>query len=140
MNRIYYLLGEAIHELQKMETALALLLFSNYVSDIFSQTSILDFKKSALAYWSKIDKETMGVKLREVIKKGIFAEKSDIEVFNFLKEKRNYLVHDFFVVNDCSSKDNVEKCEKELQEIISWCSLINKALKKMVQETIPLDF
>lgn len=139
-NRIYCLLGQTMHELQMMELYLASLLLLNHVSNNSSLSSISDLKNSAFDYWSKIDRETMGGKLRQVIKNEIFAGKSEIEVFEFIKNKRNYLVHDFFVVNDCSLKENVEKCEKELEEMRTWCSLLNKALKKMVQEAQSFDF
>jgi len=137
MDDIFNLVGKIIKEFQGLEENLALLIYFAHLPENSNfEPSIEDSKIKAINEWSKADERTFGYKLGAIQKLRFFEEENDILVLGFLKDKRNYIAHHFFVDNTFDNEVSIEKHRKELSEILNWSKTINSAVAKMVQQYI----
>lgn len=118
MEKIYNLVGKLLREFQELEENLSYIVY-RMDTESGKKNAILVFNKS------------LGGKIRYIEKENSFGE-NDITVFDYLKEKRNYLVHEFFI--DLREKEDLSEKEKELSDLMENVNLINSALLRMAIE------
>lgn len=129
MDKIYLLYGKVMHEFQKLEDYLYLLIYCTYKKSFKKFT-----KEKFLKLLENAEKNTLGGKIKELNQLKIFEAKNDIIVLNFLKNNRNHLAHYFFIENELKTEQEQLTKETELYTMLSHTALINKALTKMIIE------
>lgn len=134
MNEIFRLAGHAICIFQNIESRLALLIYLYYRTDDNRQDQ--NSYQLALEQFAEMDSKTLSAKIKKIETLKMFESKNDINVLEFLNDKRNYLAHMFFVENKFDTEDDIEKRTGELTLIINDANIIAKALGYMVLEEI----
>lgn len=117
MEKIYNLTGKLLRAFQELENNLSYIVYRKD-KEIGKKDATYIFNKS------------MGIKIKYIEKEKSF-DKNDIVIFDYLRERRNYLVHEFFI--DLREENLIEK-EKELSDMIENVNLINSALLGMAVE------
>lgn len=131
MNEIYKLVGKLIQTFQELEEHLALLVYCHYYG---KQGEKYDYiRKIALEQYAEIDGATFGRKLSKIINVGIMSkEESDYIVLDYFRDKRNYIVHNFFVENNFEEQSDIDKNIKELNKFLQEAQLVEKAYERML--------
>lgn len=126
MEKIYLYIGQIISDIQKVEECLGVLAtFKGYKQ----LTQDKEITEKELAELLQIDRKTLGEKLKKLEEFKVFENKDDITILRYIKAKRNYLVHSFFLDNKFDSPLEIEKGKNELIQFQSDVHLILKALK-----------
>ncbi len=131
MERIYTLVGKVVCEFQKLEDSLFLIVFDFLYKKGVLQSS-LKFQNKDFQSLIVYSEKTLGFKLNHIKTLKIFQDNNDIDVLEFLKNKRNYIIHHFFLDNKFKSEEEIEMAEIELQQLFSDIKLILKALKNIL--------
>ena len=133
MKEIYCLIGELIQIFQKIEENLALLMYCHNIHqpNISEKTRDLAIHK-----WATMSQSTFGKKLKDIEELKLFEEKNDIIVLDYIKTKRNYIAHSFFLDNDFKSESDIYKKTAELIQLKKDSIMIQKALKLILNNFI----
>jgi len=136
MENIYNLVGKTIEEFQRLEEMLALIVYFCRLEKSKIAIDINKAKEKALIEFAKLDKKPLGEKLKKIEGLKFFEEENDIIVLNFLRDKRNYVAHNFFLKNTFNSESDIISRENELMDIRKWSKLINSALIRLLDAVI----
>lgn len=130
MEEIYILIGKSIEQFQRLEENLILLLFCYYKKQCNNEELIL--KEKVLNKLTELEKKTMGTKLNAIKEFKVFEEKNDISVMEYLTNKRNYIVHEFFIKNEFKTNNDIEKNKKEIEQIYKDTKFMVKSITNMI--------
>ncbi len=128
IDKVYNLVGNLVDEFQRIEKYLELLVLCNDCEEYIEQGKIVNVW--LFQNWDSISKKPMGEKLKAVYEIDILRKKDDKLVLDYIKEKRNYIVHSFFVDNKDCNEDKI----KELLFIKKEVEIVRGALEKFVRE------
>ncbi|MBQ8885665.1 MAG: hypothetical protein IJY62_04810, partial [Clostridia bacterium] len=92
----------------------------NYKNDVELRKSILDLNKT-----------TLGNKIKKLEK---FFPKSENDILNYIKEQRNFLVHDFFIDETINSSTQILDKKEQLLQMLNDAKLIEKALRGLIKD------
>lgn len=135
MNEIYNLIGKIIKEFQELEEHLAILVYCHYYAKRGKRFE--DIRRNALEQYAKIDSVTFGQKLGQMLDKKIMSKQdNDYWILDYLKEKRNYIAHNFFVENKFEEQSDIDKREKELAELLQQVQLVEKGYGRMMMSEL----
>ena len=123
MNKIYCLIGKLTQSFQHIEEYLSL---SIYLYD----TNTREF---LLKHFLSIETKSLGLKLN-TIKKLQILEENDITVLEYIKNKRNYIIHRYFLENNFTCKLDIKQSINELSALLKEIQLIERALKKSLKK------
>ncbi|MBQ8395148.1 MAG: hypothetical protein IJX49_06205 [Clostridia bacterium] len=124
MKKLYELVGSLLHLYQNIENDLSFVYAYyngiNYKNDVELRKSILDLNKT-----------TLGNKIKKLEK---FFPKSENDILNYIKEQRNFLVHDFFIDETINSSTQILDKKEQLLQMLNDAKLIEKALRGLIKD------
>ena len=81
------------------------------------------------------EKLTLGQKLPQVFSLRKMGAQDQL-VLNYIKDQRNYFVHQFFIDHDFGTKERILAAQFELEELKGHLQLINRAIKNMLKDKV----
>lgn len=127
-NTIYHLVGELLENVQYIEWNLAVL-----ICDSQKDNKKIDNSK----LFSKMQAMTLGQIINLVKKVNIF-EDDELDELEFILNKRNYLAHQFFKINDCvKNSDNkgfISNKNGELKNLLKRFSTFNQKVSDYLSD------
>ena len=130
MDEIFNLVGRLIKEFQELENNLALLVYLYNCKQKGCMPS--GFNKDGLKIYFNLSEATLGRKLKEIREMNMFEDEYDFVVLNFLKDKRNYIVHTFFSENKLSSNAEMNFAKEQLNLRLKEAKLVSNAIDRMI--------
>ena len=130
MDEIYSLIGKAIEKFQILEHYLYLLLFVEIIGGDTKDIKSIPYEN--IEGLTKMEKKTLGGKLTKIKQLKIFEDERDTTVLEYLKDRRNYVVHNFFNENKLNTEKEISDKVEELSLINKDFELINAAIKKFL--------
>lgn len=127
MNRIYNCVGKLLQIYQKIEQKCELLIYCDTV-----QTE-KDEQKRALKFFDLIDKKTFGLKLKS-LKNNDVIDTESFDILDYLRGRRNYLVHEFFIEEKLENIKQIKFAENKLNEMYYDAKMIDSALFGVIQD------
>lgn len=128
MNEVYRLVGEILHRFQNIETYFTLSVYKISLDLPYDN----NLHKRILSTFYKMQDKTFGQKLETIKNIGTLGICDDIVVLEYLRDKRNYVAHDFFSANEFNTTQDIETRKKELLQILQDTKIIEKAIRRAI--------
>lgn len=116
MQEIYISIGKLVHRFQELEETLLLILVSDNTKEC-SENFIFE-------------ERTLGAKISKTKELHIFESANDPLVLDYIKNKRNWLIHSFFTSFNFSKEEDKLKAKEVLSALKDEAELIVKAVKR----------
>ena len=134
MEKLYILTGSLLHLYQNIENELFLIY--SHRNGINNIADVTDSKIDIIGKISNFDKVPLGNKIK---KSETFFTKDEIDVLNYIKEQRNFLVHEFFIDTSIASTAKLLEKNEQLQQMKQDAILIEKALRTLIKTSETLQ-
>ena len=128
MDEIYRLVGQLIYHFQIVEQHISLLVYKKSTDATLNSKS----RKDINSIFNDIYNKTFGHKLNKIKRLNILDTNTDTIVLEYIKNKRNYIVHNFFTENSFNTITDIDTHTNELTQILHDTEIVATAIELFI--------